>query len=328
MNTPKNPPKAPTQIIVTDERDDSEMVRAWLAKYGRSLLQGVTLGLVIAVGWQYYGQYQANQALNASVQFDELMRHIRNQDDDRIGSLANRLMENYGNTAYASLTDLLVARQAVLSEDYAAAERHLRRVIEQNIDPVLVSLAQLRLAQIEMAREQFEMALERLSAVRGEVFQPLVMALRGDIYFAKGDFGAAQIAYEIANPFESTPPPSMAARRDAVISRQAIAEWTMAAHRLPAIPQETPVTTIDIPEDADLIGEASSLREMTPFWSPEGWLATSDGATEISVVEVDRESETAPEVVELAESETAPEVVEPTEPAMETSAPSTEVPSP
>ena len=52
-----------------DEYEQGERVRAWLRNNGSSLIGGVALGLACLGGWQWWQGQQANEKVQAAIEF-------------------------------------------------------------------------------------------------------------------------------------------------------------------------------------------------------------------------------------------------------------------
>ena len=62
-----------------DEYEQGERVRAWLRNNGSSLIGGVALGLACLGGWQWWQGQQANEKVQAAIEFSAFDKALRNR---------------------------------------------------------------------------------------------------------------------------------------------------------------------------------------------------------------------------------------------------------
>ncbi|HAB79222.1 MAG TPA: hypothetical protein DCE62_02955, partial [Glaciecola sp.] len=71
----------------------------------------------------------------------------------------------------------------------------LQQVSTLTTDPILLTVANLRLARVQFATLDYSAALASLAKVQNTAYTAEKEALRGDILVAQGDFAQAQNAY-------------------------------------------------------------------------------------------------------------------------------------
>ncbi|MGF1527438.1 MAG: YfgM family protein, partial [Candidatus Competibacterales bacterium] len=200
---PKLPPSPPLEAGPIDEGHTSDDERlkaliAWFKRHGSSLLTGVTLGLVLVLGWQFYQRYQLDQALTASNHYDALLAAVERGDAAAATELYALLEEDYAGTYYAELGALLMAREAALAGDDALAVDRLQAVVEDAAAGPTADLARVRLARALMGLDRLASAEAQLDAVADPSFAAAVAETRGDLHLLRGELALAREAYDAA----------------------------------------------------------------------------------------------------------------------------------
>lgn len=180
------------------EEEQVEAIKKWWKENGRSVVGGIVLGFAIIGGWQAWQGYQRTQGENASAWYDAMRQAVSVANYDTAMEHGQRLIGEYGNTAYASFAALELAKLAYQRGEKSVARNHLRWVSESAPDASLKELARLRLGRLlldlnELPALQNLLSTEPLPAFAGEF-----AALRGDMEIAKGNRDAARDAYREA----------------------------------------------------------------------------------------------------------------------------------
>jgi predicted negative regulator of RcsB-dependent stress response len=191
-------------VYDTDE-EQIEALKGWWQENGNKLIAAI---LVFALGYFGITTYRSSVQTGketASTAFQNLVNITTDVDADAgndidyaaIDAQIDLLKVEHGKSVYATYAALFGARFAVSKGDLEAAASELNWALDQNKDPVLESLIQLRLARVEFARDNAETALKLLSADGGSQ-QVAFDELRGDILLSKGDVDGARAAYQTA----------------------------------------------------------------------------------------------------------------------------------
>ena len=178
------------------EEQELETLKKWWSENGKSLLAGLGIGLAAVAGWTSWQTWQRTQAELASVRYEQLVNDSSAGKHDQALSQAEALVDEFPDSAYASLASLLAARAAVESNDPGGAKRHLEWVVEHAPFPELVPIARIRLARLMIDAREYDAALAELDRVDSAPFDGQVRELRGDIHHARGDRDAARASYE------------------------------------------------------------------------------------------------------------------------------------
>lgn len=182
----------------SSEQEQVEAIQKWLKTHGPSIVIGIAVGLAAIGGWRFWNSYQAGQAEQASAFFDKLSVALEDDDLATAAGQAEVLRQDYGDSAYAALASLLLAKQAVAGGDNATAAEELRWIVDNATQPELVSIARLRLARVLLAEQQPDQARAQLNQVDHPAYRAEIDELSGDIYLAAGQPEQARTAYQAA----------------------------------------------------------------------------------------------------------------------------------
>lgn len=185
----------------TNLTDDEklEQIKKWWSENGGSIVTGVVLGLAVLFGGKAWFSWQEKNAQNASNLYTVLMNSMAGGDAMAVSQRAGVLVTEYGDTPYASLASLALAKVRIEAGDLVAAQAQLEWVLENSKSDMLLGTARLRLARVLIAMENLDAAETLLNQVaKGDAFEPLYTEVRGDVYVARGNLTAANQAYQEA----------------------------------------------------------------------------------------------------------------------------------
>jgi len=188
------------------DEEQLESLKQWWKKNGTQLLLTVVLVVGGWFGWQQWQQSREQKAAQASIVYMEMIElagqgaqeELTDENEKRLIELAESLRDDHGDSEYAQYATLMLARQAVLNDDLDAAAVALQTVIESSDDVELAGIARMRLARVEMARQNYTEGLTVLEVVAPPGMATLYAELRGDIYYLSDDYVAARAAYQSA----------------------------------------------------------------------------------------------------------------------------------
>jgi len=184
--------------VYTSEKEQVEVLRKWWKENGKSVISGLLIGAVAVMGYRYWSDYRHQQAVSASIEYQQLLGELGANKKDAVEKRTAYLISKYGDTPYSTAAALVSAGLEISNGDLTAAQTHLRWVIDHSKTASLKHIARLRLARVLMQDKQFQQALSLLSEVDGEKFAPLYEMLKGDAHIALGDKAAARTAYQHA----------------------------------------------------------------------------------------------------------------------------------
>ncbi len=184
--------------IYMNEQDQVEAIKGMWNKYGRFLLASIAISAMLLVSWHWWQQRQENIGNQASISYQQMLRHATNKDAVAVAATAQHILSEYGKTPYATFAAFFLAKQAIADKKLDNAEQHLQWVLQNTKKPEFKQIGRLRLARVLAAKTQYDAALQILSKSDVATYDPLVQGLRGDIYAAMGKQQQAQQAYQSA----------------------------------------------------------------------------------------------------------------------------------
>ncbi|MDA0359492.1 MAG: tetratricopeptide repeat protein [Proteobacteria bacterium] len=181
-----------------DEQEQLDALQQFWRSYGR-IVMAVVLAVVVGFGSTKWWEYQnRTEAQSASATFNKLEAVQTVEDIDLISSLSEEIISEYGDTYYADLARLNLAKTQVDVGNPDGAIKLLRGVVDDSRDSSLVALARLRLAALYVMTEQFDLAMSALDGDADAAMSGLFADIRGDIYAAQGLYDEARGAYQEA----------------------------------------------------------------------------------------------------------------------------------
>ena len=185
------------------EEEQLEVVKRWWKENGTSLIAGAVLAAAGVFGWNAWQNYQEGKAEAASARYQQLINMTAGTtlEDDQLSeaqTLIDELTDDYGNTLYAELAQLLEARLAVDQDDLSTAKQALQDVASHSSRRYVQSVAWLRLARIEVAQGNPEAALALLDQPISDALAAQQANVRGDAFFAQNQPEQAREAWQTA----------------------------------------------------------------------------------------------------------------------------------
>src|SRR5436190_1162532 len=103
------------------EQEQIQQLKTWLKQYAPTILLGILLSLALSYGWHYYQNYKTNLLTNASVLYDQMLGLYGSNQAGKGVANADQIIRDYPKTPYASLSALLLAREAVQNKKFDEA---------------------------------------------------------------------------------------------------------------------------------------------------------------------------------------------------------------
>ncbi|GAA0857063.1 YfgM family protein [Aliiglaciecola litoralis] len=173
----------------TEEQQVEAIKRFW-KENGLAIGIGVVLGIGGLYGWRYYNDTQIAAQEAASKSYSTMISSLSAENTAQ----AEAFVEN-NDTGYSVLTALQLAKLAVESDDLSAAAKHLKQVANKASDEAIKSVANVRLARVQNALNEYDAALATLTLVTQDSFKAQVAEIQGDIYLNQQKIEQAKEAY-------------------------------------------------------------------------------------------------------------------------------------
>lgn len=180
------------------EQEQWERVKLWLRENGLWLLAGVLIGVAGLAGWRWWEQRTEQQALEASAKYSQVLEAFGRSDRTRAFTLIGELRKDHASSPYADQADLLAARSLVETNELQKAAERLTGVMNASRDDELKLVARLRLARVQLAQGNPDMAIGTLDGAPAGAFAARYEEVRGDALHAKGDKPGALRAWRNA----------------------------------------------------------------------------------------------------------------------------------
>lgn len=180
------------------EQEQIQQLKTWAKQYGPTIVLGIVLALLMSTGWRYWQNYQNKVLMHASSVYDEMLSLRAQNNEDGALVQAKKILAHYRKTPYADMASLLLARDAVLKNDYPEAIKQLTWVIDHSKNHSMQEIARLRIARILISEQKPDEALALLKKINDKNYKGLIDEVRGDAYLIKQDPEAARTAYQLA----------------------------------------------------------------------------------------------------------------------------------
>jgi len=186
------------------DQEQLDSMKSFLQKYGSAMVTGVLIALIAFFGWQYWQKKTLAENQNATAKVQQLMDDEKAANGDAkitaaLVASADKMVKENPDSVQAIQAQIVMAKLAYDKNDYALAERELKKVENSNLkDAGLLQVVKLKLADAQLAQKKYDEALKTLSTVDEAAFKATSEELKGDIYVAKNDIENAKKAYQAA----------------------------------------------------------------------------------------------------------------------------------
>jgi predicted negative regulator of RcsB-dependent stress response len=181
-----------------DKYEQDELVQKWLRENGMSIVVGVLIGLVGIFGWQQWRSHQArNDAVASQLYQQAKVAQLTGKPDVAL-QVTQQLQKDYAKSPYALFAVSDLARQQVQDKQLDKAEASLQWAESHATEPPLKALTLVRIARLQLDRDQAKTALATLDRVPAGSFQGMAQELRGDALVKVGRMDDARKAYQAA----------------------------------------------------------------------------------------------------------------------------------
>ena len=190
-------------MSVSDE-EQLDQIKSFAKKYGSAMISGILIALIAFFGWEYWQKKNLAEAQSQTAKVQKLMdeaKAVSGQPNAlaTVSEAADKIVKDDADSVQAIQTQFILAKLAYDKQDYAAAEKALKKVENSKVkDAGLVQIVKIRLADSQLAQKKYDDALKTLSTVTEPAFKATADELRGDIYVAKKDNASARKAYQSA----------------------------------------------------------------------------------------------------------------------------------
>ncbi len=178
------------------EEEQIEKIKAWWKENGKSIILGLVLGIGGIGGYRFWQSNTAEQAILASMQFEEVVS-LSAKDKNKLISKLDEVESEYAGNSYADLAAFVAIKRLVEEKDYQKAKEQLEWVIANSKQESFVHLARIRLARVLLQMKKPDVALTLIKD-KSSAFNSTYAEIRGDIYTALNTFTKAKAEYQLA----------------------------------------------------------------------------------------------------------------------------------
>jgi predicted negative regulator of RcsB-dependent stress response len=180
------------------EKEQLEEIRAWWAEYGRYIIAGVVLAVGLLFGYNQLQNSRLEAQVAASALYEELAVEVSEGDLQEAETIANELVTDFANTAYAHQSRLAMARLYMDKNRDEDAAEVLRELVAMHGNSELRQIGRLRLARVLLYQDKPGDVVELLAEQDEPAFNGLYAEALGDAYAALGRVEDAAEAYQRA----------------------------------------------------------------------------------------------------------------------------------
>ncbi len=181
-----------------EEQEQLATIKAWWNQYGNLITWLLIVALAGVASWYGWKNYQAGQANQASMLYEELQKAVAAKDNAKVQRAATDMEAKFTGTAYAQMAALVAAKSAVDANDVATAKTQLQWIIAGRGDDEFKAIAKLRLAGLLLDEKAYDEGLKLIDSEFPEQFASAVADRKGDLLTAQNKLDLARAAYQIA----------------------------------------------------------------------------------------------------------------------------------
>jgi len=184
------------EIYQTEEQQVDAMKKYWHDN-GNAIIAGLVIGFSAFIGYNFYKEAQLEQELLTSESY-QITQELVGKDEQAYTVAGEKFIAENGESSYASLTALSLARESANHKDWSQVEKYLTTAIEKSADAGIKGIATIRLARVQIQLDQIEKALATLNSPLPESFKAAVEEIKGDAYLKQDKKDLARSAYQAA----------------------------------------------------------------------------------------------------------------------------------
>ena len=178
---------------LTDE-EQLDKLKKWWEENGLMLAGAVVVAVAGVIGWNWYGQ---NQAENVAASSDLYIDYLSAEGAER-ETIEATLAQEHPNSVYRAFIALRNAQAEADDENPEGALAALNEGLALVDDDQLADVIRIRIARVEQELDRSDAALATLGGVRSLGLRSQVQELKGDIHMARGERALAHEAYSAA----------------------------------------------------------------------------------------------------------------------------------
>lgn len=186
-------------VEVYDSHEQGERVKKWIQQNGGAVVLGLVIAFGGLFGFSQWQNWQDNKSKQASAEYQVLVELLEQDNMDAAVANLDTLRTNYGNSPYAAMAALQMAKARMLSGQPDISKQLYTYAMENGTPESIQLIARERLARIQLDLGEVDQALSTLNGATDLTgFEARYAEVRGDIQSAAGDLEAAAASYQEA----------------------------------------------------------------------------------------------------------------------------------
>lgn len=175
------------------EEQQVEAIKQFWKDNGTAIVIGAVLGIGGLWGWGTYAESQIKAKEAASVAYQESIEQMLESGD---ATKVDEFISSHQDSTYSALAGLIAAQQSSSKQEYDNAISALESVAASG--GPLSDIAHLRLSTVYFENDNIDKALTSLDKIQSLAYNDQKFEMRGDLFFAKGQYDKAESAYNQA----------------------------------------------------------------------------------------------------------------------------------
>ncbi|TAN50464.1 MAG: tetratricopeptide repeat protein [Methylococcaceae bacterium] len=184
------------------EEQQVEALKRWWQENSTSAITGVVLGTALIMGYNAWREHQQHMSEQASGYYQQMVKAMDAKQTESADRLSERIIQEYGSTAYGAFARLAQAKLKVDAGDAPAARRMLEGLLASSAEDKYKHVARLRLGQVLLesndAKAALDLVEQQAKAGGFASYERNYELLKGDIYSALNRPTDALAAYQAA----------------------------------------------------------------------------------------------------------------------------------
>jgi len=180
------------------EQEQLEALKKWWETNGKFVLVLLVVTFTASIGWRVWSNHENSTLESASLEYNAVISNLRSEEADAALRNGAGLIEKRGDTSYAVLAALAMAKLEVEKGELDTASQRLSWAVEHAEIPEVIHIARIRLARVLLALGKFDEALAQASVDVAGGFDAAYAMVKGDVYAQRGLADQAKTAYNTA----------------------------------------------------------------------------------------------------------------------------------
>lgn len=181
-----------------EEQERIDTLRYFLRDWGKYIVALIAVIIIAYTVDSLWGWYQVRDSSKAAVLYQNFSDALKSNNTKSLYSITDTMENNYAANEYTAMASIMAAKVAKTKDNNVLAEKYLKFVVTNAKNKGLCDVARLRLADVYIDEQKFNLVVPLLMEKHDKNFDALYYSKRGDLYLARGDLTKARDAYKEA----------------------------------------------------------------------------------------------------------------------------------